>query len=72
MFLGVEAMKYKTISGNGQTIHIAICYKCGEVLDHCGSRAQKYCTECKKEVDKEKARERMRKYRAKKGVKKND
>lgn len=57
-------MKYETVSGNGRTIHYAICYRCEKRLKHCGSRAQKYCLDCKKVVDRENARKRMRRYRA--------
>lgn len=56
-------MMYKTESGNGRTIHRAICYRCKQVLKYCGSHAQKYCLECKKIVDRENAREGMRSYR---------
>ncbi|RDW15952.1 hypothetical protein [Oceanobacillus chungangensis] len=57
-------MKYKVKSGNGKTVYTAICYRCDAVLKECGSFAQKYCPVCKPIVDKEKARERMRRYRA--------
>lgn len=56
-------MKYKTIKEKGRTIHIAICERCEQVLKHVGSFAQKYCEECKPIVYREKARERMRRYR---------
>lgn len=59
-------MRYKTLFGNGRTVHIAICEICREPLKHVGSAAQKYCPECKKFVDREKSKERMRKHRAKK------
>lgn len=59
-------MKYKVKKGNGMTVYTAICSRCSEVLEHVGSFAQKYCAECKPIVDREKTKERMRKYRFKK------
>jgi len=57
-------MKYKKVVKDGRTIHIGVCQKCGNVLEHCGSAAQRYCPDCKIVVDREKSRERMRRYRA--------
>ncbi|EOQ02277.1 hypothetical protein COL87_11275 [Bacillus pseudomycoides] len=65
-------MKYKKVSKNGQTINTGICYRCENTLAYCGSFAQKYCPECKKIVDREKTRERMKKYRARKRGKGNE
>ena len=57
-------MKYRKIQGKG-LIHRAICMRCEKDLEFCGSMAQKYCQECKPIVDREKSKERMRKYRQK-------
>lgn len=46
-------------------MRVGICEICREPLKHVGSAAQKYCPECKKLVDREKSKERMRKYRKK-------
>lgn len=62
-------MKYKVKKGNGMTIYTAICERCEQVLRHVGSFAQKYCPNCKPVVDREKARERMRRYRDRKNNK---
>jgi hypothetical protein len=62
-------MKYETVSGNGRTIHYAICERCEERLKHVGSIAQRYCPECKVIVQKEKTAERVRKYREKQKLK---
>lgn len=57
-------MQYKKIQREGRTIHRAVCCKCETPLD-CGSMAQQYCPDCKKIVDREKSKERMRKFREK-------
>jgi phage FluMu protein Com len=58
-------VKYKVKTGNGSTVYTAICYRCEEVLKEVGSFAQKYCPDCKPIVDREKSRERMKKFRDK-------
>ncbi|APH07215.1 hypothetical protein A9C19_20740 (plasmid) [Bacillus weihaiensis] len=59
-------LKYRKVKGKGKTIYKAICYRCERVLKECGSMAQKYCPDCKPIVDRERAKERMRRYRARK------
>lgn len=56
-------MKYKRFSGNGRTIHKAVCERCEMVLKEVSSVSQRYCPDCKKEVDREKSKKRMRRMR---------
>lgn len=58
-------MKYKVRKENGRTIYTAICSRCDCILTYVGSHNQKYCQECGSIVQREKARERMRRYRKK-------
>lgn len=59
-------MKYRTISGNGKTIHILICERCGKDLKQVKNIfTTKYCDECRPIINREKAAARMRKMRSK-------
>ena len=57
-------MKYKVSRTGSGTVYTRICSRCECVLTYAGSFAQKYCLECGPIVEREKARERMRRYRA--------
>lgn len=60
-------MEYKDLGKiNGIKTYRAICKRCKEDLKHVGSLAQLYCAECKKIIDREKSKLRMRKHRTRK------
>jgi len=61
-------MRYKRFSGEGKTVYKPYCYRCEKILENVGSMAQKYCDGCKKIINREKTKERMRKYRERKAV----
>jgi phage FluMu protein Com len=68
----VIRVKYRVRRGNGRTVYTAICYRCEDVLKEVGSFAQKYCPDCKPVAYREKAKERMRRYRARRNPKRRE
>jgi|LSQX01.3.fsa_nt_gb hypothetical protein len=59
-------MHFRTITKDGKTVKIATCERCGKDLNLPGffCMAWKYCQDCRPIVERENARLRMRRMRA--------